>query len=310
MTESKPSSVTLDPWYKTTLHFKSAAVDLTLHVPHEVFSTQRIDEGTLLLLDHLANTEPKTILDMGCGYGALGLPIAARFPEAKIEMVDRDLLAVKWSALNAAENKLSGVNAVGSLGFRDLEKSATYDWILCNVPARIGRPFIQNLVQEGRARLTAKGDLRLVVINDLMPLLLELSSFHEWPMHEVVRGARHTVVSFSSLAQTSVEAAKAVTSEELYFRDRVEVNGMSLVRPFDLGGDDPKRLKSGLPVLFDMLPRDPRHQFKNILCFRSGYGVLPLTCRRRHGSLRLIVIYWRRLLLLKMRPRLISMAQI
>jgi len=264
------------PWYKATLTYTSEKVRLQLQVPHDVFSTQRIDEGTQLLLDHLAPSTPQTILDMGCGYGALGLPLAALYPNAVLELVDRDLLAVKWSEQNANENKLCNVKAYGSLGFRDVPDSR-YDWILCNVPARIGSPFIQNLIEQGRARLRQGGDLRVVVINDLAPILLSLNENHHWSMVQVVRGERHSVFSFSALD----EKPTMVEPEELYLRDQIKFMGLPFSRPFDLGGDDPRRLTQGLPTLLDVLPRDPRHVFHHIFCFRSGYGILPLLARKR-----------------------------
>ncbi|MBS1958481.1 MAG: methyltransferase [Bdellovibrionales bacterium] len=260
---------------------------LSLRVPHDVFSTQRIDEGTVLLLENLAVGQPKSILDMGCGYGALGLPIAAKYPAAVFEMVDRDLLAVSFSGLNAANNALSNVRAYGSLGFRDVIRDR-YDWILCNVPARIGRPFIQNLIHGGCARLSAGGDLRVVVINDLCPILQELAVELRWPMTEVKRAPRHTVYAFT--ANNNETNVIEPDSRDLYFRDEVEFGGMKFARPFDLGGDDPKRLKQGLPVLFDALPRDPKAKFKNILCFRIGYGILPLYCRQKWGAARVVAV--------------------
>lgn len=269
-----------NPWYKETFEQSTLGASLSLRVPHDVFSTQRIDEGTLLLLENLASGTPQSVLDMGCGYGALGLPVAAKFKEAVVEMVDRDLLAVSFSEQNARNNGLSNVRAYGSLGFRDVIRDR-YDWILCNVPARIGRPFIQNLVQGGRVRLNPGGDLRLVVINDLCPVLQELAAESSWKMEEVKRGPRHTVYAFGA-----DPASKVIESDarDLYFRDEVEFNGMKLIRPFDLGGDDPKRLKQGLPVLFDALPRDPKAKFKSILCFRVGYGILPLYCRQKWSA--------------------------
>src|SRR5690554_5532873 len=89
------------PWYKATYVYEAGTLRLPLRVPHDVFSTQRIDEGTLLLLENLAAGSPNRILDVGCGYGALGLPIAARWPQADVELIDRDLVAVHWSAENA-----------------------------------------------------------------------------------------------------------------------------------------------------------------------------------------------------------------
>ncbi len=274
-----------DPWFKTTMRHSALGQQLKMQIPHDVFSTQRIDEGTLLLLENLPAREPATILDMGCGYGALGLPIAARFKNARLELVDRDLLAAKWSGENARANGLSNVDAYGSLGYRDLKSSgAAYDWILCNVPARIGRPFIESLLGAGRLRLTPEGDLRVVVINDLVPMLLELKVQHSWPLVEVARGPRHSIFSLTAAPGTREEFPE---SKDLYLRDRVEVGGLALDRPFDLGGDDPKRLAHGLPALLDSLPK----QFTGkVLCFRSGYGQLPLVSRGRWPNANVVAV--------------------
>ena len=67
---------------------------LALDVPWDVFASQAVDEGTLLLLRHLPAHPPASLLDLGCGYGALGLPVAARWPSTRCVLVDRDLLAV------------------------------------------------------------------------------------------------------------------------------------------------------------------------------------------------------------------------
>ena len=248
-----------------------------MDVPHDVFSTMRIDEGTILLLENLPAAEPKRVLDMGCGYGALGLPIAARFPQAHFDLVDRDLLAAEWSQNNAQKNNLSNVKAFGSLGFRDVP-SHVYDWILCNVPARIGTPFIQNLFEEGNQRLALDGELRVVVIRDLAPVLEELAKKLSWPLVENARGPRHVIFSLPR-RDTKVPVAEASGDLDLYFRDTVSVAGKTLDRPYDLGGDDPKRLAHGLPVLFDTLPRQSVP--KSVLSFRCGYGVVPIVCKSR-----------------------------
>ena len=265
-----------DPWYKSTFQYSILGNRLNIQIPHDVFSTQRIDEGTLLLLEHLPENTPSSILDMGCGYGALGLPIAAKFPESKMDMVDRDLLAAAWSQKNAAANSITNVHAFGSLGFRDVH--GKYDWILCNVPARIGEPFIKNLIHLGCARLNPGGELRVVVINDLAPMVTE--------MKLIIKGPRHSIYSISA----SEFSGEVVLPETLYLRDQIKIADLELDRPFDLGGDDQKRLKVGLPVLMDTLPRQsPKGEFK-ILCFRSGYGQLPMLSKKRWPESKVVAV--------------------
>src|SRR5206468_8100266 len=84
----------LGPYARGRLVEKALGQTLSLDVPWDVFSSQRIDEGTLLLLKTLPEGEPRSLLDLGCGYGALGLPVAARWPKARCLLIDRDLLAV------------------------------------------------------------------------------------------------------------------------------------------------------------------------------------------------------------------------
>jgi len=73
-------------------------------------------------------------------------------------------------------------------------------------------------------------------------------------------------------------------------RDSVKIQDLELDRPFDLGGDDQKRLKVGLPVFIDALPRQtPPKDFK-ILCFRSGYGQLPLLCKKRWSNAQVVAV--------------------
>ncbi|MBI4976199.1 MAG: methyltransferase [Spirochaetes bacterium] len=274
-----------DPWYKTTLSYETLGTTLRLKVPHDVFSTFRIDEGTLLLLDHLPEREPRRVLDMGCGYGALGLPVAARFPDAEVVMVDRDLLAVAWALVNAQEHRLSNTRIHGSLGFRDIASGdERYDWILCNVPARIGRPFMEKLIVSGRSRLAKNGELRVVVIRDLVPVISAIAGDNGLPLREEATGAAHAV--FSLAADTGAPATVADDMADLYYRDEVIVDGISFQRPFDLGGDDPKRLKSGIPVMLDVLANQKP---KRVFCFRAGYGIFPVIARKRWPDAAVIV---------------------
>jgi 16S rRNA (guanine1207-N2)-methyltransferase len=236
-----------------------------LDVPHDVFSSQRIDDGTLLLLEHLPEGEPKSVLDLGCGYGALGLPVAARFPQARCVLLDRDLLAVAASAHNARVLGLSNATVQPGLGYRGLGGDR-FDWVLCNVPARIGERAIRYLLEGGRA---LGAEVRAVVIRDLAPVVEGLGL--EGLTH-IARGPRHDVFALAPGA-----AAIDLDDDAVYARDETTFAGLSLSRPHD-ASEDPSHLLN-LALLSEALPRA---QPKDAFVFRAGYGPLPLAIKARH----------------------------
>lgn len=66
-----------------------------------IFSPREIDSGTDLFLKYLEITEDEIALDIGCGYGPLGLAIAANAPKGQVHMVDKDFVAVDYANKNA-----------------------------------------------------------------------------------------------------------------------------------------------------------------------------------------------------------------
>ncbi len=254
----------LGPYARGRLVEKALGQTLALDVPWDVFASQGIDDGTLLLLQHLPEGAPRSVLDLGCGYGALGLPVASRWPQARCLLVDRDLLAVAASAHNAAALGLRNVEARPGLGYRDLGKES-FDWVLCNVPARIGPRAIRHLLEGGRA---LSATTRAVVIRDLCPVVEGLGLEG---LRHLARGARHDVYTLEPGA-----AQLDLADEEIYARDQTEFMGLRLSRPHD-ASEDPAHQRA-LTVLADSLPRRaPRRA----LAFRAGYGALPLFLKSR-----------------------------
>ncbi len=270
-------------WQKSLFSLPVAGRRLKLSIPHSLFSTNRLDEGTLLLLAHLPPlAEGSRLLDMGCGYGALGLALAAISPSSSVLMVDRDLLAVEQAAENAAANGLANASAAPSLGFAAIAPSERFALILCNIPARIGPSFTVHLVEGAMERLAPGGELRLVAILDLLPELERLTAEQGWQMLEVARGRRHAILSFRASAErraTTSNSGDDDTLLALYGRDALSFAGLSLLRPRDYGGDDKERMARALPLLLDSLPRSAP---ASLLAFRCGYGALPLALRARY----------------------------
>jgi 16S rRNA G1207 methylase RsmC len=241
--------------------------NLSLDVPSDVFSSQRIDDGTRLLLQHLPEGDPASVLDLGCGYGALGLPVAARWPGARSVLVDRDLLAVAASAHNARALGLGNVEARAGLGYRGLGKER-FDWVLCNVPARIGPRAIEYLLEGGRA---LGAEVRAVVIRDLAETVRQLALPG---LEHVARGPRHDVFA---LARGPARAD--LEDDSIYARDETVFAGLRLVRPHDVS-EDPAHLGL-LSALAESLPRLAPAR---VLAFRAGYGALPLLLKSRYTS--------------------------
>ncbi len=261
---SREAREALGPYARGRLVEKALGQTLALDVPWDVFASQAIDDGTLLLLDHLPASAPASVLDLGCGYGPLGLPVAARFPEARCLLVDRDLLAVRASAHNAAALGLRNAAAQPGLGYRELAQQR-FDWVLCNVPARIGPRAIRYLLEGGRA---LGAETRVVVIRDLCPAVEGLGLRG---LAHVARGKRHDVFSLAA-----GEARIDFLDEEVYARDQTTFQGLVLSRPWD-ASEDPAHQRA-LAALADSLPRTAPAR---ALSFRAGYGALPLFLKSR-----------------------------
>lgn len=239
-----------------------------------LFCADAVDDGTRLLLDALPARPPARVLDLGCGYGALGLPVAARFPRAHCLLVDRDALAAEYSGRNAVAHGLGNVEARPSLGYRDVGAGA-WDWVLCNVPARIGDAAIAYILGEGARRLTPEGELRVVVIRDLGFVVERIAAEHGWPVRRCADGPRHLVYALGPLP---AEGA-AADHEALYLRDRVRTAGLVLERPHDIN-EDAAHLRDAVPLLLELLPRQPQGP---CLLWRGGYGAAAVTLVQRGG---------------------------
>lgn len=112
-----------------TLHF---------HTTWGLFSPRAIDEGSRLLLDHIAIKRDDNTLDLGCGYGPLGLTLARLAPEGTSVLIDKDFVAVDYSKKNAAINNINNVEIFLSNGFDQIDKRK-FDLIVSNLPAKTGK---------------------------------------------------------------------------------------------------------------------------------------------------------------------------
>lgn len=138
-------------------------VTLEFYVAPGVFSTEGIDEGTRLLLETATVPEEGTVLDMGCGYGAIGIALAKRYPGLRVVMVDVNPLAVELARRNARLNRVEDRVEVlhGSL-YEPLE-GRVFDAILSNPPLAAGMETVLGVIRGAPGHLAPGGSLWLVM---------------------------------------------------------------------------------------------------------------------------------------------------
>lgn len=140
---------------------------LLFHSTWGLFSPREIDEGTRLLLQHLEVAPGDDCLDLGCGYGPIGLTLAALAPEGQTLMVDKDFVAVAFSQRNAERNGLGNARAMLSNGFDQIDPAVRFNLIASNIPAKVGKELLALYLHDARDRLRPGGRLYVVTVNGL-----------------------------------------------------------------------------------------------------------------------------------------------
>ena len=216
-----------DIYFKQEIDLRHEGRSLRLRVAQDLFSSFQADAGTRLLLRTLSGVEYKRVLDLGCGYGPLGLALTSVGSHPEVHMVDRDALAVEYSSQNAALNRLDGVETYGSLGYDDVAEPG-FDLVVCNVPGKAGAPVIEHLLR-GAERHVAPGGLVAMVVVDALATVVE-STLDLAPNVEPVlkeEGARHTVFHYRFHDDVSDHPGSARPGLEVYRRSEgvIEVRG-------------------------------------------------------------------------------------
>lgn len=144
-----------------------AGVRLRFRSTWGLFSPRGIDEGSALLLEHLEVREDDVALDLGCGYGALGLTIARLAPAGRVVMVDTDFVAVDYARKNAEANGLSNCEVLLSNGLSQVPRDRRFDLVVSNLPAKVGRELLFILLSDIRDRLRPGGRVVVVTVTGL-----------------------------------------------------------------------------------------------------------------------------------------------
>ncbi|MDC0430798.1 methyltransferase [Candidatus Thioglobus sp.] len=140
---------------------------LNLKTRWGVFSPRAIDDGTVMFMKYLDIAEDDKCLDLGCGYGPIGLSVAKSCPQGEVHMVDKDFVAVELSNINAQLNHVSNAQAYLSDAFSAVGKQNYFDQVISNVPAKVGREQLSIILYDAYDALKPGGKITFVTINGL-----------------------------------------------------------------------------------------------------------------------------------------------
>ncbi|WP_078429457.1 class I SAM-dependent methyltransferase [Alkalihalobacterium alkalinitrilicum] len=128
-----------------------------------VFSKREVDFGSRLLLDAFTFPEVKgDILDMGCGYGPIGLALAKENKALTVYMADINERAVELTKENATDNKITNIKVIQSNLFEAIEKD-NFAAILTNPPIRAGKSTVHQIFEQAYSKLVSGGQLWVVI---------------------------------------------------------------------------------------------------------------------------------------------------
>lgn len=149
---------------------------LTFHTTWGIFSPREIDEGSRMLLDFMTIGESDDCLDLGCGYGPIGMTMARLAPKGHTVLVDKDFVAVDYANKNIALNRIENAEAILSNGFSAIG-DRKFDVIASNIPAKVGNEMLYLFLYDALAHLKPGGRLYVVTITGLRQFIKR--SFNE-----------------------------------------------------------------------------------------------------------------------------------
>ena len=141
--------------------------EFTLRTRWGVFSPRSIDEGTLLLMNHIHVGVNDVCLDLGCGYGPIGLALAKHCTKGEVHMIDKDFVAIELANNNAKLNNLSNAKAYFSDAFLQVPNEVKFDQVISNLPAKVGREQLSIILYDAFDALKPGGKITVVTIKGL-----------------------------------------------------------------------------------------------------------------------------------------------
>lgn len=127
-----------------------------------VFSKKKIDLGTSVLIDAMVLPETGSALDIGCGYGAVGITAAALKPKLNVTMTDVNMRAVRLAKQNTESNRIHNTQVLYGYLYEPVE-NMRFNCVLSNPPVSAGMDIVRAIIEGAPKVLSPGGSLQMVI---------------------------------------------------------------------------------------------------------------------------------------------------
>ncbi len=145
--------------YKNQFLIKRIQKFIPYYASSGVFAIKKVDTGSELLIQKAVIKKNQKILDLGCGYGIIGIALKTIEPTLEVTFSDINERALELTSTNLKLNNLQGT-VIKSDSFNLID--AKFDSILLNPPQTAGKDLCLKLIRDSKEYLKAKGSLQLV----------------------------------------------------------------------------------------------------------------------------------------------------
>ncbi|WDH82167.1 class I SAM-dependent methyltransferase [Paenibacillus urinalis] len=148
---------------RQTLETELRGCKLKLTSDAGVFSKNGVDYGSRVLIGAMDLQGAKSVLDVGCGYGPIGIMAAKLLPDAVVTMIDINERAVELARHNAIQNQVSANTVIKQSDRLEAVREDKFDVILTNPPIRAGKDVVHAIFEEAYEQLHDGGSLWIVI---------------------------------------------------------------------------------------------------------------------------------------------------
>lgn len=270
----------VDSYVHKTVERTRSGVSLRFLTSQSLFSSNTVDPGTNLLLRTVAANAGRSFercLDVGCGYGPIGASLAASGLAVNVDMADRDALAVELARRNVELNGLENVDVFPSLGYDDVSRT-DYDLIISNLPGKAGEQVLRHLVENARHYLAEDGQVWVVAVPPLRPLIEKSLDDTEATVIHVAHGPRHSVYGYRPSRSTGPQPDGDSLAAGVYTRGSVEFTVG--VRPYRIetsrGVEEFDGLGYSTRLLLEQLYVVRKRKVESAALFNVSQGYVPV----------------------------------